>query len=119
MRRVRRGRTRGRESGFIVTWDVDTREQAVANRVRYFMFGATRYARGRVYRYPGFLEQEGARYLGQSVVFVQASLLREIDAFLSLNRIDHEVTPAVLGYPVFSLFGERTLRRVASRVFTF
>lgn len=97
MKRVRRGRSRPRESGFIVTWDVNSLDQVAAHRVHYFIFGATVHSAGRLYLYPGFLEKEGVRYLGQSVVFVKPSLLRGIDAFLSRNGVDHEATLATLG----------------------
>lgn len=61
------------------------------------MFGRTVTSRGHVYRYPGFVEHEGVRYLGRSVVFVRAGLFRDIDAFLTRNGVEHEATPATLG----------------------
>lgn len=96
MRRVRRGKRRGREVGFIVTWDVNSKDRAAAGRLFRFVFGGVSRSNGKTYRYPGFLERVGVRYLGQSVVFVRLARLREIDAFLSNNGIDHEVTPATL-----------------------
>ena len=97
LNRVRRSRFRRRESGFIVTWDVNSADRPVAHRVRYFVFGTTVSCGGRVYHYSGFVEKDGVRYLGQSVIFVRPSLLREIDAFLVRNGVDHEATPAILG----------------------
>lgn len=97
MRRVRRGRSRGRESGFIVTWDVNSADQASVHRLRYFVFGSTVNVGGRVYHYRGFVERHGVRYLGPSVIFVKPALLREIDALLSRIGVDHEATAAVLG----------------------
>jgi hypothetical protein len=94
---VRRGKIRPRESGSIVTWDVDSADQATANRLRQFVYGNVARSRGRVYRYPGFVEKEGVRYLGQSVLFVRPHLRSELIAFLERNAIDHEVTPATMG----------------------
>ncbi len=97
MRRVRKGKARPRESGYIVTWDVDSADHATANRLRRFVYGDTAIARGRTYHYPGFVEKEGVRYLGQSVLFVRPHLLGQITAFLSGSGVDHEVIPASLG----------------------
>ena len=97
MKRVRKGKRRARESGHIVTWDVNSAESAAVNRLRRFVFGDVSRARGRTYRYPGFVEREGVRYLGQSVLFVRPSLLGEIRGFLCRVAIDHEVTPASVG----------------------
>ncbi len=97
MRRVRRGKRRQRESGYIVTWDVNSTDSKAVNRLRRFVFGDVSRARGGTYRYPGFVEKEGVRYLGQSVLFVRPSLLGEIQGFLSRIAIEHEVTPATVG----------------------
>jgi len=69
MARVRKGRQRSRESGFIVTWDVDSKDRPTTAHVYRFVYGDTTRANGRTYRYPGFVEKEGVRYLGQSVLF--------------------------------------------------
>ncbi|HEX9340420.1 MAG TPA: hypothetical protein VF992_04530 [Thermoplasmata archaeon] len=97
MGRVRKGKRRSRESGFIVTWDVDSADRPTTARVHRFVYGDVASSNGKVYRYPGFVEREGVRYLGQSVLFVRPSLLAEIEAFLSAMRIDHEATPASVG----------------------
>lgn len=97
MRRVRRGRARSPDTGFIVTWDVNSVDRMAAHRVQYFIFGRTVTSGGRVYQYPGFVDREGVRYLGQSVVFVRPAFLQEIDAFLSVNGVDHEATRATIG----------------------
>jgi len=97
MQRVRKGKRRPRETGHIVTWDVNSADSTSVNRLRRFVFGDVSRARGRTYRYPGFVEREGVRYLGQSVLFVRPSLLGEIRGFLSRIAIDHEVTPASVG----------------------
>ncbi len=88
---------RARETGFIVTWDVDSADGVMVGLVRRFVFGDRTRVEGRVYRYPGFVERDGVRYLGQSVLFVNASRLREIDSFLTGAGVDHEVTHATIG----------------------
>ncbi len=97
MRRVRKGQQRGAESGYIVTWDINSADRPAARRLYHFVFGETVSSRGRTYTYPGFVEKDGVRYLGQSVLFVRPHLLREIDAFLSRSGIEHEATRATLG----------------------
>ena len=97
MGRVRKGKSWGRESGFIVTWDVDSVDRVTASRLRRFVFGDSSLHSGKVYRYAGFVEKQGVRYLGQSVLFVRPSLLAEIVGKLAELRIDHESTPATIG----------------------
>lgn len=97
MRRVRKGKARGRETGSVITWDVNSSDRAAVNRLRRFVFGDATRANGVEYRYPGFVEEEGVRYLGQSVLFVRPHVVSEIVEFLARNAIDHEMTPAVLG----------------------
>ena len=94
---VREGKASGRESGFIVTWDVNSTDRAVAHRLQRFVYGDTAQSKGREYRYPGFIEKTGVRYLGQSVIFVRPNLLGELVDFLSRTRIEHEVTAAAVG----------------------
>ena len=94
---VRAGRGRARGSGFFVTWDVDSKDRASANRLRYFIFGRkTRSPNGR-HEYRGFVWREGVRYLAQSAVFVLPSHLEEIIRFLRRNGIDYVAEPAVFG----------------------
>lgn len=97
MRRVRRGRLTGHAFGFIVTWDVDSSDRAAAEKLRRFAFGETVHVRGRLYHYPGFVERDGVRYLGQSVLFVPSGLLSTIDSRLTALRVDHEAIPAAIG----------------------
>lgn len=97
MARVRRGKRRGRESGYIVTWDVDSKDRGAAARLHRFVYGDVTTPNGTTYRYRGFVEREGVRYIGQSVLFVRPSLLAEIDGFLSSHHVDHEITPATIG----------------------
>lgn len=97
MARVRRGKRRARESGFIVSWDVDSKDRGTTARVYRFVYGDVTTPNGKTYRYPGFVEREGVRYLGQSVLFIPPRLRPEIEAFLSGCHIDHEMTPAAIG----------------------
>ncbi|TLZ74792.1 MAG: hypothetical protein E6K14_02570 [Methanobacteriota archaeon] len=97
MARVRRAKKRSRESGFVVSWDVDSKDRATTARVYRFVYGDVTTPNGKTYRYPGFVERRGVRYLGQSVLFVTPHLLAEIDGFLSSNGIDHEMIPVTIG----------------------
>ncbi len=97
MRRVREHRAQGRTRGFIVTWDVDSSDRRTADQLRRFVFGSSPCVKGRVYHYAGFVESEGVRYLGQSVLFVPSVALRPLDAWLTVHGVDHEAIPAVLG----------------------
>ncbi len=97
MARVRRGKRLGQRSGFLVTWDVNSADRPSARRVHRFVYGETTVKGGKMYRYPGFVEAEGVRYLGQSVLFVPASLLSGIDAFLTRMSVDHEILRVTIG----------------------
>ena len=92
--------------GFIVTWDVDSRNSALSARLKRFVFGYETRKEGRVYRYPGLVDRDGARYLGQSVVFVTLTVLPSVESFLSSNRIDYVVTVAGIG-PILPNRAER------------
>lgn len=94
---VREGMRKVRGSGFIVTWDIDSRDQPTANRTKYFVFGRTTRTNGDQYEYRGFVWKEGVRYLAQSALFVLPHRLPEIRRFLERNGIDHAVEPVVLG----------------------
>lgn len=91
------GETVAPRIGFLVTWDVDSSDAAAAARLRRFVYGDMSVHGGKVYRRPGFVERNGVRYLGQSVLFVRPPLLGEIQGFLESHRIDHEVTSAAIG----------------------
>jgi len=95
---VRRARRQvpGRFEGFIVTWDADSRDPAQCARLRRFVFGHTSRKGGKPYRYPGFVERDGVRYLGQSVLFVVTARFPEINAFLRGLGVDLVVTRASL-----------------------
>src|SRR5438093_12910153 len=89
---VREGKAIGRESGFIVTWDVNSSDRAMAHRLQRFVYGDTARSNGRDYRYPGFVEKTGVRYLGQSVIFVRPNLLCELVDLFSMSRIVHALS---------------------------
>ncbi len=80
-----------------MTWDVDSTNASQCARVRRFVFGYTLNQGGRVYRYRGFVEGEGVRYLGQSVIFVTAESLPQLLAFLRSQGVESIVTSAWLG----------------------
>jgi len=69
----------------------------MSGRLKRFIFGQHVERGGRAYDYPGFVEREGVRYLGQSVLFVVPSRRSELEAFLGQNGIAHHTTPATLG----------------------
>ena len=96
IRRARRQSSSGAD-GFIVTWDVDSRDAAQCARVRRFVFGYGFNRGGRAYRYRGFAEREGVRYLGQSVLFVPSESLPALLAFLRVEDVEHVITNAWLG----------------------
>jgi len=93
---VREGRRKVRGSGFLITWDSDSRDQATTNRVKYFVFGRAVRNGGKEYSYPGFVWSEGVRYLAQSALFVLPHRISEIRHFLERNGVDHEVEAAVI-----------------------
>ena len=87
--------------GFIVTWDVDSSDVKQCTRLRFFVFGRKVTSSGRTYVYRGFVERDGVRYLGQSVLFVTAVRLAEVRSFLLREKIQHVVTEATLGRILF------------------
>jgi hypothetical protein len=87
---VRAGKRKVRGAGFLVTWDVDSRDRRAVNRMQYFLFGR----KDRRSEEPdpvGFVWRDGVRYIAQSAVFVARSRLAEVEAFLLLNGIDFDV----------------------------
>lgn len=104
MASVRRARRQRTESmvGFVVTWDVHSRDHASCSRLRRLIFGYSLRNDGRSYRYPGFVEKEGVRYLGQSVLFVARTRLDELRAFLRSHGVPHAITEATLGAHMLS-----------------
>src|SRR5712664_1207958 len=96
VRRARRASGSGLR-GFLVTWDVDSRDLSGCSRVRRFIFGYTLRNNEKSYRYPGFVEREGVRYIGQSVLFVSGERLEELRSFLAKLRIEYVVTNSWIG----------------------
>ena len=96
---VRRARKQGRHAlrGFIITWDVDSSDASTCSRLRRFVYGHELSNGTKSYRYPGLVEREGVRYLGQSVPFVTHARLPELQSFLVRHGIAHLATPASLG----------------------
>ena len=86
-------------SGFILTWDVDSRDGSLCARVRRFFYGYSTTARGSTYRHQGFVEREGVRYLGQSVLFVTEKRFAEARAFLHGAHVPHALFSAAIGAP--------------------
>jgi len=69
----------------------------MCGRMRRFVFGYATAVHGRPYRHAGFVEREGVRYLGQSVLFVTPPRFAELRAFLHRNSVEHHVTIASVG----------------------
>jgi len=84
-------------NGYLITWDADSRNAALCARLSRFVFGYEIKKNGKTYRYPGFVERDGVRYVGQSVLFVTDVGLGEPRSFLSSNGIDHVVASASIG----------------------
>ena len=93
---VRQGKTKARGFGFIVTWDVDSRDRPTVNRLMAFLYGRRVLNHGREYVYQGFVMRDGVRYLGQSTIFVLPHRLEPIREFLSRCGVDHEIAYAWL-----------------------
>jgi len=73
-----------------------------------FTFGYVLAKNGREYRYAGFIDRPGVRYLGQSVLFVIPELLSELRQFLDANRIEHVTMSASLGATIYASATSRT-----------
>lgn len=52
---------------------------------------------GKTYHYAGFVELEGVRYLGQSVLFVERRHLDPVRDFLRSNGVEHVISEATMG----------------------
>lgn len=81
----------------MVTWDVDSRNRSACARLQRFIYGYTLVANGREYHYPGVVERDGVRYLGQSVLLVRPNLLPGITRGLEEIGVAHEVERASIG----------------------
>ena len=89
-------------SGYFVTWDVRSGDATQSARLKRFVYGTTAMWNGKTYRYPGFAEQDGVQYLGQSVRFVPETRLPPLLQFLRTNGVNHVVRSGSLG-PVSSV----------------
>ena len=96
VRRARQQKSRPL-AGYVVTWDVDSRDLSQCSRVRRFVFGHTVSTNGKTYHYPAFVELEGVRYMGQSVLFVGREQLDLLRDFLRSNGVDHVISEATMG----------------------
>ena len=96
VRRARREASRA-FAGFIVTWDVDSGNPLQCTRLRRFICGHTVSTNGKTYHYAGFVEREGVRYLGQSVLFVDRDQLDPLREFLRANGVEHVISEATMG----------------------
>ena len=90
---VRVGRAKVHGTGFLVTWDLDSRNGSVTNSTQYFVFGRTSAKNGKVYEYKGFVWKDGVRYVAQSALFVLPDRLDELRSFLVKHAIDHAIDP--------------------------
>ena len=70
---VRQGIAHTRGTGFVVTWDVDSRDRTTADRLYVFVWGKKVRRGGKVYEYRGFVHEDGVRYVGQSTLFVRST----------------------------------------------
>jgi hypothetical protein len=84
-------------SGYLITWDVDSRSGSQCAKVRRFVFGYSTHAHGRTYRHPGFVEKEGVTYVGQSTLCVTADRLAELRSFLDSVGARHVIRPGWAG----------------------
>src|SRR3989337_277913 len=92
-RSVRRARRqRGKPtSGYFVTWDVNSADRRQCARIPRVGYGDQSVYDRKTYRYPGFVEQDGVQYIGQSVLFVTEARLRAILEFLRVEGVNHVV----------------------------
>ena len=93
----RAGKSRGPLTGFVITWDVDSRDPIACAQLQRSIYGYTSIHDGREYRYPGFIEREGVRYLGQSVLLVPKNLLSELVVALARIGVDFDFQPGSVG----------------------
>ncbi len=62
-----------------------------------FIYGHVGKWNDREYRYPGFVEREGVRYLGQSVLLVRKDRLPELTAGLTRIGVDFDLDCGSVG----------------------
>ena len=88
---VRQGIAHTRGTGFVVTWDVDSRDRTTADRLYVFVWGKKVRRGGKVYEYRGFVHEDGVRYVGQSTLFVRPDRLSRLINFLEQAGVDHAI----------------------------
>ena len=88
---VRNGKRKVVGTGFLVTWDIDSRDRGAVNRMQYFLFGRRDRLNGKGSGRSAFVWSDGVRYVAQSAVAVRPIRLREIQKFLVRNGIDYEI----------------------------
>ncbi len=88
---VRDGMRTLRGTGFLVTWDVNSKDRSTVDRLWMFLRGKTVRRNGKEYVYTGFLRCDGVRYLGQSVVFVVPRRIEELRNVLERLGVDHAI----------------------------
>lgn len=97
MKWFRAGKSRGPLTGYVVTWDVDSRDPIACAQLQRSIYGYTSIHDGKEYRYPGFVEREGVRYLGQSVLLVPLNLVSELVETLARIGVDFDFQPGSVG----------------------
>ena len=83
-------------TGFIVTWDVNSSDAGQCARLRRLIYGYALRRGDRPYRYPGFVDRPGVRYLGQSVLFVPPRLVGTLREALHFLQVEYTAVPAAL-----------------------
>ena len=69
----------------------------MCGRLQRFIYGYETTWEGRSYRHHGFVERDGVRYLGQSVLLACENRLPELIAGLTTIGVDFEVDSASIG----------------------
>ncbi len=89
---VRVGKRKVRGAGFLLTWDIDSRDHTAVNRMQYFLFGRKDRQRAEP---AGLVWRQGVRYLAQSAIFVTRPHLAKVEEFLLINGIDFDVDEVI------------------------
>lgn len=87
-------------AGYLVTWDVDSKDRAQCTRVRRFIYGRKERIDGSDRTYDGFVQRPGVEYEGQSTLFVAKEALEELRTFLNENSVSHVIKEAWIGATV-------------------
>ena len=87
-------------AGFIVTWDVNSKDRAQCVRVRRFVYGRKERSDGDERKYRGLVHREGVEYLGQSTLFVSRDVLKDLRRFFDENAVTHVIKEAWVGATV-------------------